>query len=78
MFPSSHAPQRPWNRLVRPVQAPAGATANEPFTEDRYQRTFNSWVTGIYETTVDAKYVTANPALARMFGYESPAEMMAI
>lgn len=67
-----------WNRLIRPVRAPAEATANEAFTADRYQRTFNSWVTGIYETTVDAKYVTANPALARMFGYESPAEMMAI
>jgi len=64
--------------LTPPVRLSTERTAEEAFTEDRYLRTFNSWVTGIYETTVGGKYVTANPALARMFGYESPAEMMAV
>lgn len=46
--------------------------------EDRYCHIFSNWVTGIYETRVDGTYVTANPALARMFGYDSPAQMMAV
>ena len=64
--------------MTPPVRLSTERTAEEAFTEDRYLRTFNNWVTGIYETTVGGKYVTANPALARMFGYESPAEMMAV
>ncbi len=31
---------------------------------------------GIFQTTPDGRYLTANPAMARMYGYASPAELM--
>src|SRR2546426_2105078 len=33
---------------------------------------------GIYRSTPAGRFVTANPALARMLGYESPAEVLAL
>ncbi|MGH6611574.1 MAG: PAS domain S-box protein, partial [Burkholderiaceae bacterium] len=44
--------------------------------EQKYQHIFESAVVGIYQTTPDGQYLTANPMLARMFGYDSPAEIM--
>ncbi|MCA1555288.1 MAG: histidine kinase [Acidobacteria bacterium] len=45
--------------------------------ETDYRRIFENAITGIYQTTVSGRYVTANPMLARMFGHESPEELMA-
>ncbi len=44
--------------------------------EDNYRRLFEAAVTGMYETTLGGRYVTANPMLAQMFGYEGSAELM--
>lgn len=44
--------------------------------EKKYRNIFENAVEGIYQTTPDGKYVTANPALARMFGYSSPEELI--
>lgn len=46
--------------------------------ETDYRRIFENAITGIYQTTVEGRYVTANPMLARMFGYESPRELIAV
>jgi PAS domain-containing protein len=32
---------------------------------------------GIFQTSSDGKYLSANPALARIYGYDSPAELLA-
>ncbi|MDQ3687993.1 MAG: histidine kinase [Acidobacteriota bacterium] len=45
--------------------------------EKNYRRIFENAITGIYQTTVEGRYVTANPMLARMFGYGSPEELFA-
>ncbi len=45
--------------------------------EEKYRRIFEDSVTGIFQTTPDGKYLSVNPALARLFGYDSPAELMA-
>ncbi len=45
--------------------------------ETDYKRIFENAITGIYQTTVEGRYVTANPMLARMFGYASPEELIA-
>lgn len=45
--------------------------------ETDYRRIFENAITGIYQTTVAGRYVTANPMLAQMFGYSSPEELMA-
>jgi PAS domain S-box-containing protein len=46
-------------------------------TEAKYRKIFESATEGIFQTTPEGKYLRANPALARMFGYESPQEMAA-
>jgi two-component system sensor histidine kinase UhpB len=45
--------------------------------EGQYRSIFENAVEGIFQTTVDGALVTANPALARMFGYGSPEEVLA-
>ena len=34
-------------------------------------------VEGIFQTTPEGKYLSANPALARMYGYDTPGELLA-
>lgn len=45
--------------------------------EEKYRRIFDEAVIGIFQTTPDGIVLSANPALARIFGYDSPAELMA-
>lgn len=44
--------------------------------ESKYRVIFEDAITGIYETTLDGRYVAANPKLAEMLGYDTPDEMM--
>jgi two-component system, NarL family, sensor histidine kinase UhpB len=44
--------------------------------EEKYRSIFENAVEGIFQTTVDGRFLTANPAMARMFGYESPEELL--
>jgi PAS domain S-box-containing protein len=46
-------------------------------SEQKYRSIFENAVEGIFQTTPDGRYLAANPALARMQGYDSPEEMMA-
>ncbi len=45
--------------------------------EARYQGIFESALEGIYHTSPDGRLLVANPALARILGYDSPQELMA-
>jgi len=45
--------------------------------EEKFRSLFENAVEGIFQTTVDGRYLSVNPALARMCGYGSPEEMMA-
>lgn len=44
--------------------------------ESKYRMIFEDAITGIYETTTGGRYLAANPKLAEMLGYESPAEIV--
>jgi PAS domain S-box-containing protein len=44
--------------------------------ERKYRLIFEEAVVGIYQTTPDGRLLSANPAMARMYGYDSPEEMM--
>ncbi|HEX6728007.1 MAG TPA: PAS domain S-box protein, partial [Nitrospira sp.] len=46
-------------------------------SEDRYRSIFEKAVEGIFQTTLDGTYVAVNPALARIYGYDSPADLIA-
>jgi PAS domain S-box-containing protein len=45
--------------------------------EERYRGIFENSIEGIFQTSVDGTFLIANPALARMVGYESPEELLA-
>jgi PAS domain S-box-containing protein len=45
-------------------------------SEKKYRSIFDNAPEGIFQTTPDGRYLTVNPALARMYGYASPEEMM--
>ena len=44
--------------------------------EEKYRSIFENAVEGIFQSTVEGQFLTANPAMARMFGYESPEELL--
>jgi sigma-B regulation protein RsbU (phosphoserine phosphatase) len=44
--------------------------------EEKYRSIFEHSVEGIFQTTPDGHYLSANPALARIYGYESALELM--
>jgi two-component system, cell cycle sensor histidine kinase and response regulator CckA len=45
-------------------------------TEQKYRNIFENAIEGIYQATPQGKFISANPALARMFGFDSPAELI--
>jgi len=45
-------------------------------SEAKYRSIFENSVDGIFQTTVDGHYLSVNPALARIYGYESPEQML--
>ncbi len=45
--------------------------------EEKYRSIFENSALGIFRTTPDGRWLDANPALARMLGYSSPAALMA-
>jgi PAS domain S-box-containing protein len=45
--------------------------------EEKYRSLFENAVEGIFQTTVGGRLLTANPALARIAGYESPEKLIA-
>ncbi len=45
--------------------------------EAKYRSIFENAVEGIFQSSPDGRYITANPALARIYGYSSPEEVTA-
>ena len=44
--------------------------------EQKYRAIFENAAEGIYQSTLEGKYLAANPALARMLGFDSPEELI--
>ncbi|MGB3208474.1 MAG: ATP-binding protein [Crinalium sp.] len=44
--------------------------------EEKYRSIFENAVEGMFQRTPDGRYLLANPALARMYGYESSAHLL--
>jgi diguanylate cyclase (GGDEF)-like protein/PAS domain S-box-containing protein len=45
--------------------------------EENYRGIFENAIEGIFQTDAQGRYMSANPALAQMYGYSSPQELMA-
>ena len=44
--------------------------------EEKYRSLFENSIEGIFQTSPDGRYLSANPALARIYGYSSPDELI--
>jgi PAS domain S-box-containing protein len=44
--------------------------------EKKYRSIFENATEGIFQTSLEGRFVSANPALARIFGYDSPEDLM--
>ena len=60
-------------QILEHMQAVQAARA----AEEKYRSIFEHAIEGIFQTTPDGRLVQANPALADILGYESPADLMA-
>ena len=45
-------------------------------SEDKYRGIFENALEGIYQSTPKGRFISANPAFARMLGYDSPEELI--
>lgn len=45
--------------------------------EAKYRNIFENALEGIFQSAVDGHYISANPALARLYGYSTPTELTA-
>src|SRR6202040_737542 len=57
-------------------EAAVHALAEQRLAEASYRKLFEGSVDGIYVTTPTGALLNANPALARMMGYETPEELI--
>ncbi|MEX2115059.1 MAG: ammonium transporter [Pirellulales bacterium] len=46
--------------------------------EEKYRSIFENAVEGIFQTSLDGKYLNANPALARIYGYATPGDLQRV
>ncbi|HEY9888198.1 MAG TPA: adenylate/guanylate cyclase domain-containing protein, partial [Candidatus Obscuribacterales bacterium] len=46
-------------------------------TEEKYRRIFENATEGIFQTSREGRFISVNPALAQIYGYDSPDELMA-
>ncbi|HVF84670.1 MAG TPA: diguanylate cyclase [Abditibacteriaceae bacterium] len=44
--------------------------------EEKYRGLFENALEGIFQTDLQGRYLSANPALARIYGYDSPQQLM--
>ena len=75
-----------WSVLPRPDQLEAitqeleREIATQAQTQDqleKYRSIFENAAEGIFQTTADGRYLSVNPALARLYGYASPQDLIA-
>jgi PAS domain S-box-containing protein len=57
-------------------EAAIHALAEQRLAEESYRKLFEGAVEGIYVTTPGGEILNANPALARMMGYDSPEQLI--
>jgi PAS domain S-box-containing protein len=72
-----HAPGRLHRVLQHEIQKRQSADLALRRSEHRYQSIFEHALEGIFQTSREGKYIAANPALVKMYGYDSFDELAA-
>ena len=62
------------DQMGREIQKQLSTTQK---AEKKYRSIFENAIEGIYQSTPEGRVINANPAFARILGYESPAQLMA-
>lgn len=62
--------------VVRNVTNRKQAEASLRESEKKYRSIFENAVEGIFQTTTDGTYISINPSLARMCGYDTPEDLL--
>jgi two-component system, sporulation sensor kinase E len=62
--------------LKAAVTIPRHAEESVITLEDRFRSIFENTIVGIYQSLPEGRYITVNSAFARIFGYDSPAELL--
>lgn len=62
--------------IVRNITDRKQAEAILRKTEERYRSIFENSVKGLFQATPNGQYLSANPALARIYGFNSPEELI--
>jgi PAS domain S-box-containing protein len=44
--------------------------------EEKYRSIYNNSIEGIFQSTEDGRFLSVNPAMARIYGYDSPKDML--
>jgi PAS domain S-box-containing protein len=61
---------------VRDITDRKQAEEEKKASEEKYRDIVENAVEGIFQTTPEGQYITVNPALARMAGYDTPEELI--
>ncbi len=64
---------RELNQMAARIEANIEAAR---LAEQKYRSIFENATDGIFQITPEGRYISANPTLARIYGYESPDEMI--
>lgn len=64
------------DRLQQEIRERERLIREHKHMEERYRSIFEESVDGIFQTSPEGRYISANPALARIYGYDSPQELM--
>ncbi len=62
--------------IVRDVTRQKRAEEALRVAEENYKNIFRNAVMGIYKSTAEGYHISVNPALARIYGYDSPEELI--
>jgi diguanylate cyclase (GGDEF)-like protein/PAS domain S-box-containing protein len=62
--------------IIQDISAREAAYRALRNAERRYRSLFDNAIEGIFRTSPDGRYLDANPALARIYGFDTPQELM--
>jgi len=63
--------------MIQDITEPKEMEKARKLAEEKYRGIFENAVEGIYQSSPDGRFLSVNPAMAQIFGYGSPEEMLA-
>jgi two-component system, cell cycle sensor histidine kinase and response regulator CckA len=65
-----------FSKITRDITDRKRADEALKYAEQKYRQIFEDAIIGIFQSTPDGRLLSANPAMAHLYGYASPEEMM--